>query len=445
MDIVKVSHGQQRKMNHGVLEKKRGGSQEAEMEGKASFCASIFNLVNNVAGAGMLTLPAGMAMGSGTGYIPAVTICAAMGVLASHTFACLGKTCEMTGERDFKGLWGRTFGESTTYLVDSIIATQCTASCVIFSGVLGDIGTKLLSAAGVSSKYNARTSNILLITALCLLPLGMVKDLSALAFTSALGIVSVLYTVFFILVRSLDNSYLPPTGKYIIDDVITKPTFEHTSMYNFGVPSLILVCSYALAYIAHYNAPLYYRELHKKRSSTFTDMVRLSYTILIAMYIIVMISGYTTFGDACKGNILLNYHPSDTLGAVANCATFFSLLFGFPLVLRGAREAYTGLCSTLFGFLPHRVFLVTGLLAFITAVSVSINDVSLVVGLSGATLGVFLELICPSLFWTKAVRKQYGRRSAQYHRAKFNLLLIPFGCAISAMGVYMTLKKAAVL
>eukprot|EP00565_Helicotheca_tamesis_P003907 CAMPEP_0185727404 /NCGR_PEP_ID=MMETSP1171-20130828/3100_1 /TAXON_ID=374046 /ORGANISM="Helicotheca tamensis, Strain CCMP826" /LENGTH=130 /DNA_ID=CAMNT_0028395965 /DNA_START=44 /DNA_END=433 /DNA_ORIENTATION=+ len=38
--------------------------------GKATILVSVFNLANNVAGSGMLTLSSGKASGSGTGWIP---------------------------------------------------------------------------------------------------------------------------------------------------------------------------------------------------------------------------------------------------------------------------------------------------------------------------------------------------------------------------------------
>lgn len=68
--------------------------------GDASVPASVFNLVNNVAGAGILTLSAGMA--GGTGWVPAVLVCTVLGLISSHTFKIIGKACELTGEVDFK-------------------------------------------------------------------------------------------------------------------------------------------------------------------------------------------------------------------------------------------------------------------------------------------------------------------------------------------------------
>ena len=82
----------------------RGGGGKAvdasDEKAGASMAASIFNLVNNVAGAGILTLAAGKA--SGTGWIPAVAIVAFLGWASSTTFRMIAKACELTGENDFK-------------------------------------------------------------------------------------------------------------------------------------------------------------------------------------------------------------------------------------------------------------------------------------------------------------------------------------------------------
>lgn len=78
----------------------RGGAAKKEDQGGSSILASVFNLVNNVAGAGILTLSAGMA--GGTGWVPAISICTILGAISAHCFAIIGESCELTGEKTFK-------------------------------------------------------------------------------------------------------------------------------------------------------------------------------------------------------------------------------------------------------------------------------------------------------------------------------------------------------
>lgn len=403
------------------------------------------SIVNNVAGAGILTLSAGMA--PGTGWIPAIAICAALGAASGHCFAIIGEACELTGEADFKGLWKKTISKESAYLVDAMIAIMCLACSVIYSGILGDVFTPLLDQAGLPARFNGRTSNILAITALLLLPLSLIKDLSALAFTSILGFCAIAYTVFFICIRALDGSYSVPGGKFLQDGLIPlMPAFERTSLSNMGFTSLVLASNLGLAYIAHYNGPAFYRSLKNTNSKRFGLMVGLSFMVLVLMYVATMAAGYSTFGDVCMGNILLNYHPSDFLSTLGRLATGFSILFGFPLVACGAREAIIGVASSLgndaMGSDKNHFLLVAGILTFVTAISCTVQDVSLVVGLTGAALGSFIVYICPPLIYTNAVALVKGRDSPETKSAQINLLLVPFGLLIAFLGCFMTIKES---
>lgn len=268
--------------------------------GQASMAASVFNLVNNVAGAGILALSAGQA--AGTGWIPSILICIALGVVSTHTFTIVGEACDLASCSDFKvsismsvclycllmsfwlvnkfvliqpesvpqpylftcfsctsqqSLWAFTLGENTTFLVDLFIAVLCLACSVIYSGILGDVFTPLLAQIGVPDKYNSRSTNIVFLTIAALLPLSLIKNLSALAFTSVLGFSAIIYTVLFVVVRALDGSYALETGRFVTDGVLpSPPSFERSSLWNVDFTSLVLASSLGLAFIAHCKYPI---------------------------------------------------------------------------------------------------------------------------------------------------------------------------------------------
>jgi len=331
-----------------------------------------------------------------------------------------------------------------------MIAMLCLACCVIYSGILGDVFTPLLTQAGVP--HGGRTSNILILTVLALFPMSLIKNLSALAFTSVLGFSAIMYTVLFIVVRALDGSYALPVGdgttgggRFVTDGVLAKlPSFEKTSMWNVDFTSLVLASNLGLAYVAHYNSPSFFRELKDTSTKRFRVMVSVSFALLVLLYIATMAAGYSTFGDVCQGNILLNYHPDDVLATLGQLATGFSILFGFPLVAAGARESIQGVASSL-GYprvAQSHFSLVAGILALVTLISCTVKDVSLVVGLTGAAMGSFIVYICPAILYSRAVKLARGKESSEYKKARWNLALVPFGVFIGALGVYMTIKGA---
>lgn len=53
-----------------------------------------------VTGAGILSLSAGQA--KGTGWIPSIAISATLGMISGRTFVMVGEACDMLGEGDFK-------------------------------------------------------------------------------------------------------------------------------------------------------------------------------------------------------------------------------------------------------------------------------------------------------------------------------------------------------
>ena len=181
----------------------QAGSSQAATSG---ILTTAFQIINNVAGAGILTLSAGMA--AGIGWVPAIAVCIALGCISGFTFYLLGEACALTGTTTFKELWAATLGEESSWVVDVCIGLMCLACCIIYSGILGDVFTPLLMVAGVPPRFNTRSSNILLITAAVLAPLSLLEDLTKLAFTSMVGCLAVLYTVLFIARRALDGSYV---------------------------------------------------------------------------------------------------------------------------------------------------------------------------------------------------------------------------------------------
>eukprot|EP00816_Leptocylindrus_hargravesii_P007447 CAMPEP_0196808268 /NCGR_PEP_ID=MMETSP1362-20130617/8269_1 /TAXON_ID=163516 /ORGANISM="Leptocylindrus danicus, Strain CCMP1856" /LENGTH=450 /DNA_ID=CAMNT_0042182549 /DNA_START=384 /DNA_END=1736 /DNA_ORIENTATION=+ len=421
---------------------------ESSSSSSSSMTASISNLVNNVAGAGILTLSAGVA--KGTGWMQALLICGILGAMSSHTFALIGEACHLTGETDFKGLWGVTIGQNSAYLVDLLIAVMCFAVTVIYIGILGDVFTPLLASVGLPDAMNGRTTNILAISTFALLPLSLIQNLSALAFTSTLGFASVLYTVAFVLLRSLDGTYALGTGKFVVDQVsssiIQQPSFVHKSTWNLNFAALVLASNLGLAYVAHYNGPIFYRELEDACPKKFGKMVHIAFGILTALYTVIMLAGYFTFGDVTQGNILLNYHPSDMLSTLARFATGLSILFGFPLVMVGVVEGFAGVLSSRFGIdrtlccEKRRSSIIVMLLSIVTFLAITVQDVSFVVGLTGAAFGSFIVYILPVTIYCKSVGLAKGFGSLEHQRAKRNYFVSYMGTFLGVVGVYMTIK-----
>ena len=406
---------------------------------KSSISSLVLQIVNNVAGAGILTLSAGMA--AGVGSVPASILCLVLGALSGVTFYLIGSACELTGEKSFKGLWAQTLGVSSAWLVDLSIALMCLSAAIIYAGILGDTSTQLLRLCGLPAGLNRRSVNILLLTLSALTPLSLLDDVSKLAFTSALGCAAVFYTAVFIFCRALDGSYALGAGQFLsaLPENLT-PAFSRASRWKLDAKSLILVSNLGLAYIAHYNAPTFYRSLEDRTTERFGYVCAYAFGILSILYLGIMLMGHKTFGDVTAGNILINYAERDPLAVLGRVATFASILFGFPLAMLGLKDSLISLLD-----LPRSVVKPTtlGLLAFISTIAVLVKDIGLVVGISGALLGASIVYIFPALIYRAACTQSKskadlakGGRIPPLEMLCF--LLVPLGAFLGVLGVYMT-------
>mmetsp|Transcript_14633 Transcript_14633/g.49560 ORF Transcript_14633/g.49560 Transcript_14633/m.49560 type:complete len:205 (+) Transcript_14633:2-616(+) len=204
-----------------------------------------------------------------------------------------------------------------------------------------------------------------------------------------------------------------------------------------------------------------------------------------------MLLGFSTFGSGCLSNILLNYHAADPLAVGGRLATGLSILFGFPLTFVGLRDGVVGACRSLLQSVfdekhvedwteaqlrrhnsPGRRFtrwllqknteeqnqhagahtlrwmgsssnntpLTLLLLATVTAVAVSITDIGVIAGCTGAVLGASIVYVLPSLMYVKAMEQAAGGAPLPLSK-RANVLLVPFGVALGVLGVIMTLQN----
>ena len=370
-----------------------GVAARAELDG------AVFNLVNNVAGCGFLTLSSGMA---GSGFVPSVAVLAALGAISCFTFLALGEECAAYGATDLRGLWANAVSEDTAWLVDASVGLFCGAALVIYHGVVGDVFGPVVGRwlAGGHAKA------ILAVAAGCLWPLCQL-DLAALARFSLVGCASVAATACVILLRSVDGSYAPG-GKYF-----GAPATRAGGWLGLAPKMLVLSANLGLAYIAHYNAPPLAGSLAPGREPAeaardFSAVTVRSFAVLVALYAAVMVAGAATFGDAAAPNLMVNYADADALAQMAKLATGASIIFGFPLVFSAfANWAYSLAPAPVFATLKSSKAArlgASGLLILLTVVvALNASDIGLPAGLAGSLLGGFVVYVLPAAVkWQRA-------------------------------------------
>lgn len=406
--------------------------------GDATVTQLIFNLVKGIVGAGVLSLPAGIAAFANApgGVVPAVSLITIIGSLSAYGFALIGRSCAYTNTKSYREAWDATVSKSTSWLPATAVTFKTVAACLAYSMILGDTFVSLLSTVGVASTKVPVTLGL---TGAVLLPLCLMKNLSSLAPFSLVGSLGMLYTALAMVARYVGKAYTS-TGVFGADNALAlRPKFGTVGAEGALTPSAaILVSMLSTAFMAHFNAPKFYNELKDKTLPKYYKVVSTSFAISIAIFALVASIGFLTFGANSSGLILNNYSTRDGLMNLSRIAVAISLVFSYPLAFVGARDGVMDLFKIKDSNKTQNV-LTVGLLAAITGAALVIPDVSFVMAIAGATLGNALIYIFPALMYRGAVKKMANPTKGQKREVKFALGSAAAGIVMGMIGTKMAI------
>lgn len=416
--------------------------------GNASMSSLTFNLVKSIVGAGVLSLPAGIsAFGNApSAMIPAAFLITAIGILSGYGFSLIGRVCAFTGSSSYKEAWEKSIGKETSVIAAASCTFKTVCATMAYSMILADTFRAIFSSVG----WNLTRSNTLFgITSLILLPLCLLKNLSALTPFSLLGVAGMGYTAFAMGIRYFTKSYAVPAGKFLADiPVKMQPSFGTTGAAGvFNPSSFILVCMLSTAYMAHFNAPKFYNELEDNTVKRYNTLVSTSFAISIATFVVMAAFGFLTFGGASSGLILNNYSNKDSLMGLSRVAVAVSLVFSYPLAFAGCRDGLLDLAN-----IPSEKrtngllnIVTVAALSVITSMALVLKDVTFVLSFAGATLGNALIYVYPALMFRAAVKNMGDKASKGLKReVKVALANAGLGIGMGAIGARMALKSIGI-
>lgn len=236
----------------------------AHKEHKMSLTTLIVNIVADLCPHGMLPLAYGIAQGGPTGIIPAVALVAVFGSMSAYTMTIFARLAEETKSNSIAELWEKLISEKTRWVADVAVFSLCFGCCVFYSAFVGDIFGALSAAAGITGTIGKRSTVLGAISAIFLLPLCLLEDISSLQFSSVLGVVGIMFTVLFHVIRVSDGTYIPKIGKF--SQLLSAKMQPHWpspkfTLWSVNKGTLVLVNMLCVAFLAHYNAINYYKEL----------------------------------------------------------------------------------------------------------------------------------------------------------------------------------------
>jgi len=383
-----------------------------ENDGDATVTQLIFNLVKGIVGAGVLSLPAGIAAyaSAPSGYVPAVGLIAVLGAMSAYGFAIIGRCCAYTNTRSYRDAWSATVSPSTSWLPATTVTIMTCCAILAYSMFLGDTCVNLLSTLGIASSKVPVTLGL---TGFVLLPLCLMKNLSSLAPFSLVGSLGMVYTAVAMSFRYFSGAYAP-TGKFGMDMAASlRPKFGTVGATGIFTPAAaICVSMLSTAFTAHFNAPKFYTELKDKTLPKYYKVVSTSFTISAAIFALIASIGFLTFGSHSSGLILNNYSTKDSLMSLSRIAVVISLTFSYPLAFVGARDGFLDLLK-IKGTPKTQNVLTVALLSVITFLALVAPDVSFVMAFAGAVFGNALIYVFPALMFRGAIKKKADATRSQ--------------------------------
>lgn len=414
---------------------------------------STVNLVKNIVGAGMLSLPAGVAAFSSSpkAVLPSLVLALLAAFFSAYGFVLIAEACAATGESTYTRVWARTVSSSTQFLPAIACLAKAAIGCIAFSMILGDCISLMIAPLDLPAIVASRDSVILTITLLVLYPLCSMKSLAPLAKFSLLGVLSNFYICAFIALRCVDGTYAK--GGSLFHAAPAAPKFVTSSEGMWSTlchPGIsVLLSILATAYLAHYNAPLFYEQLAPdetgKKDKRFFIVSVTGFCISGLIFCLVLGGGFLTFGQSSMGLILNNYAATDGLAVLARAAIVLSLVTAYPLVFLSLRKQVVEVLGSKGSKLAEeKSRLVTVvLLGGVTAIALRLRNLGIVAALAGASLGTFLVYVAPALMILGAQRRNLAPRPKGFGgwtARAMQIFLLPLGIGLGVIGSVHSLK-----
>ena len=230
---------------------------------RISLLTLVVNIIADLCPHGMLPLAFGLAQGGPTGFIPALSLVALFGSTGGYTMTLLANLADLTHSNTIGEIWAKLIGEKSQWIVDASIFSLCIGCCIFYSAFMGDIFAALGSVVFQEGLLSKRWFILSVLTATLILPLCLLQDLSALQFSSVIGVVGILYTSIFHVYRLIKGTYSigSPMLAYLSSKQLPHWPNPKFTLWRLNSGSLVLMNMLCVAFLVHYNAISYRQEL----------------------------------------------------------------------------------------------------------------------------------------------------------------------------------------
>jgi amino acid permease len=296
--------------------------------GQASWLSSVINLVNTIVGAGVLAMPLAM---SHMGIVLGTIIIIWAGVTAGFGLYLQTRCARYLerGSASFFALSQITYPNAAV-IFDAAIAVKCFGVGVSYLIIIGDLMPGVVRGfSDEDSLLPFLVDRHFWVTAfmLVVIPLSFLRRLDSLKYTSVIALISIGYLAIL-----------------VVYHFVAQDTFEgarppvRVVHWAGPIQTLSSFPVIVFAYTCHQNMFSILNEISNNSHTRTTAVVFASNGTAAAIYILVAITGYLSFGNDIGGNIVAQYAPSVS-ATIGRAAIVVLVMFSYPLQVHPCRAS----------------------------------------------------------------------------------------------------------
>lgn len=395
-DVIRAKRPVVNQMNTPLLGSEtsmQGHDYEDSTEDKrGTMAGSIINLVNTVIGSGVLGLPFAFKLSGlllGNFFIFLVVI---LSIQSVKMIIVVEQAHRKPGVvSSYSSLARLSLGEWGVHLSDVMMVVNCFGAMTSYLIIIASFVNPIFSQT-FNINLDDYRSYVILISLLVLIPLSSLKNMESLKYTSVLAMVSICYLWGLVMYRGGES-----LSKDSFNDC---QQFGCSRLGNFDTGFLRTIPIICFAFTCHMNVLPIFNELKDGSPAKFQMISASAQGFCALVYAAVASFGYMTFYECTKSNILNTFPDDDIAVTIARAGMTMTVTFSFPVLAYPAVQTIETALKVSFSY-PKHVGILIVLVALAVIVAITVEDVSLIFGISGSVAGTMLSFILPGLFFIK--------------------------------------------
>jgi len=405
------------------LTARRSSAANAVRDG-TSIIGTIFLVVNAALGAGLLNFP--QAFDQAGGIEVAMIVQAVLVFFIILSLISLAKSSDGNGSGTVQAVLSGVCGPIGKHIGSVCVALYAFGTCVTFLIIIGDqFDRALASLYGphfCSYWYMQREFLIVACSVIFILPLCFSVRIDFLKYVSPVGVFSIVYVIFIVIIEYYDGNYVPGPIKHHPDN--------WTEVF-------LVIPAICFGYQCHISAIPIYSCMKERNIKNFSLCVTVGIATCFTAYTIAGTFGYLTFGSSVPSDILQGYDASKPHVLIAIIALAAKSCATYPILAFCGREAITSMLQGCCNFShPNGEKLgriVVSLIWFVASMflAILIPDIGEVIQILGSLAAIFI-FVFPGVCLLQSIL----RKDPSMIRKK-NLFYSTVSCIFIVVGVFL--------